>query len=214
MGKLGYKHTKEAIKKIRLSKLGKKRTPFSQEWCQKLTLSRIGNKNPMFGKKHLKKAKKKMSLIHIGKVPWNKNKKGVMPPAWNKGKHIYLGGGFKKGHIPWNKDKRYPQISGKKHPKWKIGEWINRGYIYSYSPNHPYNVKHYVRKHRLVIEKYLNRYLLPNESVHHIDGDKQNNNKFNLMAFDSISSHRRFEKGGIIKPEEIIFDGRRVKCGG
>jgi len=33
----------------------------------------------------------------------NSYSKGQIP--WNKGKHIYLGGGFKKGHIPWSKGK-------------------------------------------------------------------------------------------------------------
>ena len=29
--------------------------------------------------------RKKLSVAHKGNVPWNKNKSGVMPPAWNKG---------------------------------------------------------------------------------------------------------------------------------
>lgn len=46
---------------------------------------------------------------------------------WNKGKHIYCGGKrfekghhssteFKKGNIPWYKDKSRPEFSGKNHP--------------------------------------------------------------------------------------------------
>jgi len=57
--------------------------------------------------------KKVYSLKHSGQfkkgfVPWNKNKKGIMPEPWNKNKHPeYMIGnkfGFQKGHIPWNKD--------------------------------------------------------------------------------------------------------------
>jgi len=68
-------------------------------------------------------------------------------PVWNKGKHIYTGGGFQKGHIPWNKgDKglknwmnisglsgkgdapwnkgiKYLQITGEKNYQWK-GEQV------------------------------------------------------------------------------------------
>lgn len=41
----GYKHTPERIEKIRLSKLGKKRKPFSKEWREKLRLVSLGNKS-------------------------------------------------------------------------------------------------------------------------------------------------------------------------
>lgn len=37
-----------------------------------------------------------------------------------------------------------------------------------------------VKKHRLVMEQYIGRTLLPNEDVHHKDGDKQNNDIDNL----------------------------------
>ena len=57
-------------------------------------------------------------------------KKGNIP--WNKGKHIFLGGGFKKGSIPWNKGKKSPELSernrinnpqkkGEKASRWKGG---------------------------------------------------------------------------------------------
>lgn len=35
----------------------------------------------------------------LGHIPWNKNKKGVMP-------------------TPWNKDKKWPEFTGKNHPRW------------------------------------------------------------------------------------------------
>ena len=37
--------------------------------------------------------------------------------AWNKGKHIYTGGGVKKGNIPWNKGKKTGQIPWNKSIK-------------------------------------------------------------------------------------------------
>jgi hypothetical protein len=44
--------------------------------------------------------------------------------------------------------------------------------------------------HRLVVENHIGRYLTPEEHVHHIDFDKQNNNKENLLIC-SNSEHQK-----------------------
>jgi len=55
------------------------------------------------------------------------------------------------------------------------------GYWYIYSPSHPFKTNHnYVAEHRLVAEEIVGRYLKPCEDVHHIDGNKENNNSNNL----------------------------------
>ena len=46
-----------------------------------------------------------------------------------------------------------------------------------------------VHTHRIVAEQKLGRKLLPGEVVHHIDGDKRNNNPENLMVFSSQKEH-------------------------
>lgn len=43
--------------------------------------------------------------------------------------------------------------------------------------------------HRIVAEQMLGRKLLPGEVVHHIDGNKQNNDLDNLMVFASQEEH-------------------------
>lgn len=82
---------------------------------------------------------------------------------------------------------------GDKNPSWKGGIKTDKhGYIYIYCPEHPSARAKYVREHRLVMEKRLGRYLTPEEVVHHIDFNKQNNNIDNLMLFETRKSHSSF----------------------
>ena len=48
-----------------------------------------------------------------------------------------------------------------------------------------------VLEHRLVAGEMLGRPLEDREVVHHIDKDRSNNNKDNLMVFESNSDHAR-----------------------
>lgn len=73
------------------------------------------------------------------------------------------------------------------------------GYILIASPDHPFKDKQgYVRQHRLVMEQSVGRYLRPEEDVHHIDHDKQNNDVSNLELFSNRSAHlkARHRDGG------------------
>lgn len=47
-------------------------------------------------------------------------------------------------------------------------------------------------EHRQVAEQTLGRDLLPGEIVHHIDGDKRNNDPSNIMVFPSQAEHVRW----------------------
>lgn len=47
-------------------------------------------------------------------------------------------------------------------------------------------------EHRVVAEEILGRKLLPGEVVHHVDGDKRNNDPRNIRIFASQSDHAKF----------------------
>ena len=86
-----------------------------------------------------------------------------------------------------------------KHPLWNGGKIRNttngRTYIDVYSPEHPYRYKlhPYVKEHRLVMEKHIGRYLLPNEIVHHINGDATDNRIENLTLM-TLGEHSILHK--------------------
>lgn len=79
---------------------------------------------------------------------------------------------------------------GEKSTGWKGGRFTTKrdGYVFIYQPEHP-NAKRsgtggggYVLEHRLVMEKILGRYLLPDEDVNHINGKKDDNRPENLTV--------------------------------
>lgn len=57
------------------------------------------------------------------------------------------------------------------------------------------------RQHRFIMEGILGRPLLPTEDVHHVDGNRQNNDPKNLLVIDHgrhsslTNSRRQFRKG-------------------
>lgn len=91
-----------------------------------------------------------------------------------------------------HKVKRGLYLRKDKSANWKGGSKRTGGYIFLYSPNHPFSVKRYVKRSRLVMEKHLGRYLTSKEVVHHISRDKQDDRIENLQLFATQSTHRIF----------------------
>jgi hypothetical protein len=65
---------------------------------------------------------------------------------------------------------------------WKGGRTLHKkGYVMLRVPEHPRVVKSpYVFEHVLVMEQLLGRYLEPDESVHHLNGVRDDNRPENL----------------------------------
>ena len=80
---------------------------------------------------------------------------------------------------------------GEESLHWKGGELIHRsGYAYVWMPDHPElqgTQRKYIRRCRWVMEQQLGRQLYTWEEVHHLDGDKLNDDPSNLEVW--ITSH-------------------------
>lgn len=82
----------------------------------------------------------------------------------------------------WTRDvaDRKPAVrpSGESHPSWKGGRYVDSaGYVRIRDSGS----SKYVQEHRAVMEQVLARPLESWETVHHVDGDRQNNDPANLQ---------------------------------
>lgn len=87
-------------------------------------------------------------------------------------------------------------------------EYNEVAYLDSGGYKHTTKINENIRTHRFVMEEYLGRKLSPEEHVHHIDGDKTNNNILNLFLFPNNRFHQLYHsyvnKGGTLSPSEYM----------
>jgi len=95
---------------------------------------------------------------------------------------------------------RSRKLIGEASPNWKGGKEIHAGgWIWVYCPEQPRAHKNKVAEHRLVMEKHLGRYLTVNEIVHHLNGNKTDNQIINLEL------HTRSSHGKLHHPQGKRF---------
>ena len=112
---------------------------------------------------------------HLRKLGITRTPSEAMTLAYSTGRKRVLLDKFPRGENQWN---------------WHGGRSKTyHGYISILTHNHPYSTYNRVLEHRLVMEKYLGRYLLPNEIVHHINGVKDDNRIENLSLTQSKKTH-------------------------
>ena len=103
--------------------------------------------------------------------------------------------------------KRYS--NPKDHPQY-IGEIDRGGYWYIKEKGHPFGGRQgYVAKHRLIMEKFLGRFLNPKEVIHHINGNRKDNRIENLELCSSRGQHTKQHHPEMYKRMKIEFKGKR-----
>ncbi|MCK4423660.1 MAG: hypothetical protein KAV18_06275 [Candidatus Omnitrophica bacterium] len=99
-----------------------------------------------------------------------------------------------KHHSEETKRKMRESHKGEKNPLWKGGKTkTSDGYVMIKKHDHPFSDnKNYVKRSRLVVEKHINRFLKPEEIVHHINGIVDDDRLENLKLFENHSEHMKF----------------------
>lgn len=77
-----------------------------------------------------------------------------------------------------------PSMPGATNPNWKGGRWVgSQGYVIIWTP------EGYKREHMVIAEKALGRPLPKFADVHHVDGDRANNDPRNLVICEDRGFH-------------------------
>jgi len=119
-----------------------------------------------------------------------------------------------RGKFQFCDQKCFGKWSKDHNGNWKGGRIKHcGGYIYIRKKEYPcFNKNGYVFEHRLIMEKYLGRYLTSDETIHHINGIKDDNRLENLEIFSTshpvgqrVKDKIRWAKEILEKYKDIVF---------
>lgn len=98
--------------------------------------------------------------------------------------------------------------------KWSYkGGSLHQGYKLIYSPTRPSaKGNRYIFEHRLVMEKFLGRYLKPEEHIHHINKNKLDNRIENLKVV-SNKEHQAIHNSLKIPKKCLLCDRKHLAKG-
>lgn len=97
---------------------------------------------------------------------------------------------------------------GEKASSWKGGRHVNAsGYVAISKPDHPSARGHggYILEHRYIMEQYLGRKLEKHETIHHINGKKDDNRIENLQLRSGRHGKRAKAVCGECGSHNIVF---------
>ena len=117
--------------------------------------------------------------------------------TYNRGANNYFyGKKHSKETIEINKRAHLGKSAGELNYFWNGGiRHRQDGYIQIKNSLHPLaDSDGYVMEHRLVMEKFIERYLTRKEIVHHINEIRDDNRIENLMLFANIREHLNYHK--------------------
>ena len=87
-------------------------------------------------------------------------------------------------------------FKGENNPSWNGGKFIDgHGYVRILRPDHPEaNNKGYINEHRLIAEEVLGKSLPSGAVMHHVNGDKTDNRRKNLVICQDENYHGLLHK--------------------
>ena len=112
----------------------------------------------------------------------------------NLATRTYNRDGIKRGtpmrFLPRHQFRVLPK-SGPDNPNWQGGRIVlQAGYVMVKQPTHPHaNRAGYVREHILIVEEALGRRLPPSAQVHHVNSQKADNRRENLVVCQDQTYH-------------------------
>ncbi len=115
---------------------------------------------------------------------------------------------LRRGKTSPLKGKIFPTKRKERHISWKGGRYVSSdGYWVVYVSS-----KEYKKEHILIMEESLGRKMEIGEQVHHIDGNKLNNNLENLYVVKNNSEHKKLHQQlqrfafSMVESGDIKFD--------